>query len=686
MILTKKQKSLLQNLMQSEQGLRIKELEQQLGTSRRTLYRLFSQLRPLLADQAISLVNVQGFVQLAGTSQALTKLAVELKETQAQRELSVTERENALASLLLWHDEPQTIWTLSHTLAVSEATVKSDLKAVTDSFANYQLQLIRQPGVGIYVETSESLRRRLLSRILLVESNDYLFFNYLKSQTVQTNHFFLRLLDKETLVLVKNSLQAAMGDQMVVETDHQLMALIFLFSISLIRMQQGHPLPAATDDAAMSYQAMVYRFFAYIGKVQAVTPPRAEILFLARQLQLRDRPAAPAYDDNQTLAASVRINQFVQMVSTQFKWDFERNPTFLARLKKHILSLLQDRVARLPNVKIDTLTWLIDRFPDLYQVIRHAWQTVFPDEAINDSEMQLLLLYFANEYRNASKQHQFSALVICDNGIGTAAILASRLRAEFPVIKQLKLAKASQLGQLPLQQYDLILSTLKLPGFPREYKLVSPLLLEDEFEGIKQYLAAYVQKYPAKAKTAPALGRQIKHPTRQLANLAMTSLLYSELVETVAMVKLDNQGWSLSELLRAVSVRVGSEFVRNPDHLAAKLLARLRLAPLGIPHSETALIHTSSHAVRRCYFGLYDLAQPLKMRAMDQLDIRVTRLLVMLAPANLSDTERAAMGMLSSMIVMDDANLKCFTHGSPQAVKDLISQQFLALTYQQLQR
>ncbi|MGO2722632.1 MAG: BglG family transcription antiterminator [Lactobacillus sp.] len=685
MILTKKQKSLLQNLMQSEQGLRIKELEQQLGTSRRTLYRLFSQLRPLLADQALSLVNVQGFVQLAGTSQALTKLASELKETRAQRELSVTERENALASLLLWHDEPQTIWTLSHTLAVSQATVKSDLKAVTDSFTNYQLQLIRQPGVGIYVETSESLRRRLLSRILLVESNDYLFFNYLKSPTVQTNNFFLRLLDKETLVLVKSSLQAAMTDQMVVETDHQFMALIFLFSISLIRMQQGHPL-VATANAAMSYQAMVYRFFACVSKVQAVTPPRAEVLFLARQLQLRDRPAAPAYDDNQTLAASVRINQFVQTVSTQFKWDFERNPTFLARLKKHILGLLQDHVARLPNVKIDTLTWLIDRFPALYQVIRRAWQTVFPDEGINDSEMQLLLLYFANEYRNASEQHQFSALVICDNGIGTAAILASRLRAEFPVIKQLKLAKASQLSQLPLQQYDLILSTLKLPGFPREYKLVSPLLLEDEFEGIKQYLAAYVQKYPAKAKAVPALGRQIKHPARQLANVAMTSLLYSELVETVAVVKLDNQGWSLPELLRAVSVRVGSEFVRNPDHLADKLLARLRLAPLGIPHSETALIHTSSHAVRRCYFGLYDLAQPLKMRAMDQLDIRVTRLLVMLAPANLSDTERAAMGMLSSMIVMDDANLKCFTHGSPQAVKDLISQQFLALTYQQLQR
>ena len=50
----------------------------------------------------------------------------------------------------------------------------------------------------------------------------------------------------------------------------------------------------------------------------------------------------------------------------------------------------------------------------------------------------------------------------------------------------------------------------------------------------------------------------------------------------------------------------------------------------------------------------------------------------MLSTAELSDNERAALSMVSSMIIMNDDNLKLFTTGSQNDIKDLIAIQFLS--------
>ncbi len=133
-------------------------------------------------------------------------------------------------------------------------------------------------------------------------------------------------------------------------------------------------------------------------------------------------------------------------------------------------------------------------------MIEQAWKQKFPHENIPASELQLLLLYFANEYTSKQNYKNISVLIICENGIGTSAILGERLKQEIPEIKHIKLSKVSDLPNLNLRDYDLILSTLELKGFPRDYQLVSPLLLDDEVERVKNYLRAYTKKFPVTKK------------------------------------------------------------------------------------------------------------------------------------------------------------------------------------------
>ncbi|WP_241689813.1 PTS sugar transporter subunit IIA [Ligilactobacillus salivarius] len=104
---------------------------------------------------------------------------------------------------------------------------------------------------------------------------------------------------------------------------------------------------------------------------------------------------------------------------------------------------------------------------------------------------------------------------------------------------------------------------------------------------------------------------------------------------------------------------------------------RIDLAPIGIPNSNMALLHTSSPEVKRCYFTVIDLDQSLKMKAMDQTEIEVSRMLLMLGPERLSDIEQDVMGMVSSMIVMSDDTLKLFATGTKEELQNAIAVRFL---------
>ncbi|MGM9905786.1 BglG family transcription antiterminator, partial [Lactobacillus sp.] len=497
MIVTDRQKRILQILLENEDGISLAEVEKRLATSRRTLYREFGLLRPELAKSDLTLTNKKGYLQLTGPTEAIADLRAEVQESQSQGEMKAEDRGNALAAMLLLKDEPEKIIALAGQLGVSEATVQTDLDAVDGSLAKYQVLLKRTKGLGVQISGKESQRRRILNSILLSESNDYVFFAYLnKPGQEKSGNFFIDLLPKKDL---QKCWQAVKGllPSFNFETDYQLIEMILLFTISLDRQRQGKSVEnTAAKPDSLKYQSYVYQIFAKLDD-EEVTLTQNEVAFLANQLQAYADQRVPFANDDQEVFVNLRVGQFIQDVSDQVHFDFSKNPAFARRLQKHISGLLQHQVKRLPNVRIETLSQLTMHFPKLYEAITAAWKLDFSEE-LNVAELQLLLLYFANEYGNRQPRRNLSALVICDNGLGTSAILATRLQKELPEIKQVKTARASGLAQLKLEDYDIIFSTLDLPGFPREYHLVSPLLLGGELDRVKSEVAAYVAKYPEK--------------------------------------------------------------------------------------------------------------------------------------------------------------------------------------------
>ncbi|WP_201331531.1 BglG family transcription antiterminator, partial [Lactobacillus nasalidis] len=412
MIVTDRQKRILQILLENEDGISLAEVEKRLDTSRRTLYRELGLLRPELAKSGLELTNRKRHLQLTGPAEAVESLRGELKESRGQSEMKADERGNALAALLLLEDEPVKIVALAGRLGVSEATVQADLNAVAASLAKYQIELKRTKGLGVQVSGLESQRRRILNGILLSESNDYVFFAYLNQKDrAKSGNFFIDLLPKADLINCWQAVKTLLP-VFSFETDYQLIELILLFAISLLRLRKGKSVEetAARPDS-LKYQSYVYQIFARLDDSGAVLS-RGEAVFLANRLQDYEDQQVPFADDDQEVFANLRIGQFIQDVSDQVHFDFGKNPAFTRRLQKHISALLQHSVKRLPNVRIETLSQLTMHFPKLYEAITAAWKLDFSEE-LNVAELQLLLLYFANEYGSRQPRRNLSALVIC---------------------------------------------------------------------------------------------------------------------------------------------------------------------------------------------------------------------------------------------------------------------------------
>lgn len=80
--------------------------------------------------------------------------------------------------------------------------------------------------------------------------------------------------------------------------------------------------------------------------------------------------------------------------------------------------------------------------------------------------------------------------------------------------------------------------------------------------------------------------------------------------------------------------------IKNKLSVAKRLLKRIRLAPVGIPNSHLALLHTSSPDITRCSFTIFDLDNEITLAAMDHNEIQVKRILLMLGPEDLSEVEQ----------------------------------------------
>ncbi|KRL05928.1 transcription regulator [Liquorilactobacillus oeni DSM 19972] len=655
------------------------ELEDALKISRRTVYREFSELKLYLSQHGLKIQNHETLYLLEGSTADKARLEMELHGQKEKVILTTKQRQAAIVCLLLLRSEPIKIFSLAVSLGVSEGTIQRDLKRVSRALAGYGIKLDAKKAVGIQIVGEEAQRRLILCGTLTNEINEYEFFEYLNvKQDNQTQSFFLNLLPKSVLQKCVTALEKARITYRM-RSDMQEMQLVLMIAISLIRMKKVviKKYNAAEQDKIFQYRQQVLEIFTKFSNEVKERITTSEVDFIAAQLQGLDYHfGVSGWADNYDLRISYSIKQLIQLISTEIHWNFGLDQDLFSRLVRHMTLLLHRESARLPNTRIEILNSVGQRYPKLYAAVKKALKEIFVNYSFSETESQLILLYFANSYSSSSAKRQLRALIVCPNGIGTASILKGRLHKEIPIIGEIKIAKVSQLNGIDPAEYDLILSTLNLPGFDWKYQVVSPLLLDDELERIKNLISKYDMgkkqqlQNIQKQSSDPEQGQKRLH--KMLSRLRESSALLDRI--TVEKIEVESD---LDTVLAKILERIPQTVVTDRVRVKQEMIKRAAVAPVGIPDTEIALVHTTDKCVKFPFFSVYELTKPLEMLAMDQSPIEVVRIMLMVGPSPMDDFQNDLMGLISSTIVMNSSNTRIFEDGTQQQIKNLIATQFM---------
>lgn len=671
-------------LLRHEAGLTREDLSKNLNVSRRTIYRELSSLESTLARVQIQLIKQQNRYRLVGEPSALKKLQQQITTAEHPEYFDVHRRQSAETCRLLLRDQVITMKQLATEFGVSVPTISQDLTAIETILTDYRLQLLRKKAQGVQVTGKESNLRRVLSGVLNSEINEYEFFEYLEqhslsvTETEYSSRYFINLLDPNLLATSYQAIQKYQRQSFSQFSDSQLQQLVIVLTISAMRIaahQTLNELKHVDKNELFKYQQVAIDIFNQFPAPIRDHVNLLELEFLALQIQgMSFALPKNVLLENYDLALSYQIRELVQNVSTAFKWDFRQDDQLFTDLMAHLAAALKRSHSQLPELNNPVLQRIKTEYAQLYKIVAQALATVFPQVEFIDSEVAYVVIHFASSYEKRVKRSSLSALVVCANGIGTAKILETRLRKNIPELTKIHVSRVADLNHLDPNQYDIVLSTIVLPGFPLNYKMISPLLLGSEIKEITEYLQTYYGKVETKpAPPQPQLNERA-HDFKAAYEAMKTA---NDILERITVQSIDNQTQDLLGTLGQITTSLTGVILTEPQRIAEKLLARMQQAPVGIPNSPLALIHTTDSSIKRPFFSIYDLSTTLTITAMDGQTIGLSRVLLMLGPEKMTFAENSLMGKISGSIIESDFNLAIYKTGSQQIVYQLISSLFL---------
>lgn len=689
MYLSNREKKIVNFLLEQPSGVGIEYLSERLSVSTRTMYRIVSSLEGPLAQSQIKLIRDSNGYRLTGQDVLLEELRAQVQKT--SNELTAQQRQSKLIITLLKETEEVKMESLAFDLDVSIGTVQSDLVSIEEMFQEYNIKIHRQKAKGIKATASESNRRLIISGLITSEINEYDFFRLFdRNSHMKQDHWdtaknpFLYELNSPDLEYAFKALNQLSSIKMEEVTDTQFQRLLTLFCISITRMANGFVLNEVYQNQYMTLANSKKSQQISSSLLQGVAAdyhlpelPEKEIEFLALQIQGLNVPLENEFHEDYDVNLGYKVRELIRLVSKDLGWDFYLDETLFQDLLQHISAALNRAQAPMPESRNPLLEKIFEEYENLSYSVDKNLTTLFPGIKFLDNEVVYIVIHFASAYERNPRTEALSVLVICSSGVGTAKILESRLRKNVPEIANVEISRISQLNTVDYDAYDLILSTVFLQGFETEYKVVTPLLMDDEVKSIKLYARQKMEeKRYKKDKQDKLYSHNQANEDDDFRDYFEKLSQINTILNQFDVVKL-NRTDNLEDSLEEITSQLEGSIIADGQRVKQKLEKRMQLAPIGLPDTNMGLFHTVDESIKVPYFAVYELKNPIEIPAIDKKTIQLKRILMMLGPDPLSIEMQENLGMISASIVESTESMHLFNSGSAKQISQFLNHLYL---------
>ncbi|MCA0971893.1 BglG family transcription antiterminator [Halobacillus litoralis] len=698
MYVSARERKMIEYLIEARDPVPVKKIAEALGVSTRTVHRDLNGLEQTLNDYDLFLQKQTGRgIQLLGEQEGIKKLRGEIHEAPSL-DYTPDERKVLILSWLLDAKEPVKLMSLASDLGVTVATASHDLDQIEEDLSAFDLQLVRRRGYGVEVVGKEVNIREALQRIMMQHMSEYDFLKLLKQyMSVQTDpsaldavtEHLLGLVSKEQIHTIEEVVESYRSELTYPLADSAYIGLIIHLALAMERIKQGEEIqmePEYLNELRPTKEFDVaLQMIRQLEKDLDLVIPEAEIGYITMHLMgAKARYNKDSVIEESSLRIAFKAKQLIEYVSNALQNDLQNSEKLLNDLVVHLKPSLY-RIQQGMDIQNPLLQQIEEDYTDLFVIIEDAVKHVFPKLAFPKEETAFLVMHFASALLNLEETKRIRVLVVCSSGIGTAKILAAKLKRQFHEIETVDHQSLFDLRGVSLDQYDLIVSTIPIDHLDH-YVLVNPMLSKADIHRIEHRIRKIRIIDSMRRHDGPE--QEVKDQTLESVRHSVTAV--QQYIQTIS--HLLNSLYTFQpyenekehvivEVCRKLEER---EAIRQPDEVSAKLIERESVGGLGIPDTGIALYHTRSHHIPKPSFSVASLQQPVAVQSMTGETMDASVFVFLLAPESLSGEGLEVVSYLSTLFIEDPASVEVMNKGSEEQMKDYVSNQLHRLMKEKL--
>lgn len=669
--LTARQKFIINRIIE-EGPLNIKDLSKQIGVSSRTVSREIALINKLICEKSIKISENNSILNMKGNIKSIKSFQDNLGGIPPHWLLSQEQRVSLITAELLTAAEPYKSAYFSYQFNVVEGTISFYMDKIDEWLTVHNLALKRIRGQGIEINGSEWNKRNSFVELLheYKTIDELLSYVYNKNDDPTIKAFFKTIFNDELVKCTKNLLELVNSEISKIDDMAYFSSFIHIL-LSLKRVKQGIyvslPDYLVQDILSSNQFTITDRIREFLSSVN-ISLPDEELAYIAIQL-LGNKYIYKADRKFELLGISLEAlsAEVVFEAAKKLKIKIDCDEQLILGLSQHFNPALY-RI----NMGIQSINPLINQikeyYGNLFKAVNYGCKLVFSKYNITlpQDEIGYITMHIGAAIERSNMQKiKLSVLVICQNGIGTAQILSSKIKSFILNVGNVTISSLKDWSG-KYSDYDLVLSTINIDKKMKNKNIitVSPFLLNEDIDKINDYIKKNILEGNSfnniTSLCSIARGKSSKKEKYDNIN-GIINNLQLELLKTS----------SVNELISMITEDLmKKKLISDKNDIENLIKQREKLGNLVIPLSRVALLHTRSDTVIKPLVGVYRLKAGMTLSSIEFADENVDTFIVMLARKNEHPYVLEEMGKISISLIEDRNFTEVLRFGD---IKDLSS-------------
>lgn len=477
-MLTKRQKELLELLAQQSDFQTVEYFASKLGVSKRTTHSELRIIEDYLQSSGEYLEKKRG----VGIAIKRFKEVEAIEEKKEASDIYNTfNRRVEIMNILLFKEKVVSFNHLSDSFMVSKTSIIKDFEFIMKILnVGSRIKLCSDIHGTSLIGSEEDIQKALLQ-----------FNRYLLNNSELYDEDFaekIKLLDTyygESLINVcSNILYTYIRENVNAISDYYVQNILNIFIILVFRIAKGHHIEELkrTDasETTIFFEESAVRMLHKAALRLELTYTNEEVHYLSLQLISNRFEPLPEEEVDEVI-----VERLLSRVSAALNINFASDQKLEEQLKNHIPPMIY-RLRSNNKTENPFTSQIKNEFSLTFNVI---WVVLSEYEqelgiSFNEDEIAFLTMYFQAAIERARMNRKI--LIVCQMGIATSELLINRIKNVLPSLDTFEVASVAELEQMPLNEYDLIISTIKVDIPKKQVILVSPFLTKEDIERIKQ--------------------------------------------------------------------------------------------------------------------------------------------------------------------------------------------------------